>query len=246
ATIDYSPSLGLAAYTAAQMGGAVYLGGSLQHVNGVARNHLAALDAASGALLPWAPEADRAVTSLDTDGSRVFVAGAFRSIAGQPRTGVAVLDATTAAADPYNPHFGASAGGFLVSGLRTVGADVFTSGPFMSIGNYAAPGFARIPSAPPLDVPRPPPVSDRLTLVAAPMPASGHTHLNWSLPQSGGVWMDVVDAQGRRVARPLAGAWQEAGPGTITLRTEGWRPGVYMVRLRANSSEVKRRIVVVP
>src|SRR5262249_12227393 len=65
ATIDYSPSLGLAAYTAAQVGGAVYLGGSLQHVNGVARNHLAALDAASGALLPWAPEADRVVTSLD-------------------------------------------------------------------------------------------------------------------------------------------------------------------------------------
>jgi len=58
--------------------------------------------------------------------------------------------------------------------------------------------------------------------------------------------MDVIDVLGRQVARPLAGSWRESGSGTITLRTDGWRPGVYMVRLRMNDSEVDKRIVVVP
>jgi hypothetical protein len=58
--------------------------------------------------------------------------------------------------------------------------------------------------------------------------------------------MDVIDVLGRQVARPLAGSWREAGPGAITLHTDGWSPGVYMVRLRANGAEVHTRIVVVP
>jgi hypothetical protein len=242
ATIDGAP------YTTTQVGGTVYVGGSFQHVDGVARNSVAALDAASGAVSPWAPEPDRVVSWLDTDGSRVFVGGDFRSIAGQARTGIAVLDAASGAADPYDPHVGAGAGGFVsMRPLRVAGADLYAcGGQFMSVGYFAAPGFARLSSAPPLDVPRPQRVSDRLSMVAAPLPASGSLHLNWSLPRSGNTWMDVIDALGRQVARPLAGSWREAGPGAITLRTDGWRPGVYMVRLRANGAEVHKRIVVVP
>jgi len=82
-------------------------------------------------------------------------------------------------------------------------------------------------------------------MTAAPLPASGSLHLSWSLPRAGNASMEVIDALGRQVARPLAGSWREAGSGGLTLRTDGWRPGVYMVRLRANGSEVDTRIVVV-
>ena len=236
------------AYTTTQVGGAVYLGGDFRHVNGVARTDGAALDAASGALLPWSPEPDNTILSLDTDGSRVFAGGEFRNIAGQPRTGIAVLDAASGAADPYDPHVGASLGGLLgIRPLRAAGTDLYACGEyFASIGCFAAPGFARLPNAPPLDVPRPPRVIDRLTLAAAPLPARVSLHLEWSLPRAGNVWMDAIDVLGRQVARPLAGSWRESGSGAITVRTDGWRPGVYMVRLRMNDSEVDRRIVVLP
>ena len=114
------------AYTTTQVGGAVYLGGGFRHVNGVARTDGAALDAASGALLPWSPEPDNTILSLDTDGSRVFAGGEFRNIAGQPRTGIAVLDAASGAADPYDPHVGASLGGLL--GIRPLRAAAHSAG----------------------------------------------------------------------------------------------------------------------
>jgi len=103
-------------------GNRLYVGGSFGSVDGpagsVARPKLAALDAASGAVLPWtppalgpgafltnsgvptptAPSGDVVAIAVPGDGSRVFVAGSFLDFAG--RSGLVVLDSLTGQAAP--------------------------------------------------------------------------------------------------------------------------------------------------
>ena len=100
----------------------LYVGGSFRAAAGPAgaeaRPKLAALDAATGALLPWmppalgpgafltnsgtptptAPSGDVVAIAVPGDGSRVFVAGSFIDFAG--RSGLVVLDSVTGAALP--------------------------------------------------------------------------------------------------------------------------------------------------
>ena len=59
---------------------------------GVPRSNIAALDAASGTVLPWAPEADSWVASLAVRGNTVF-AGEGSSTLGSARQNSAALDA---------------------------------------------------------------------------------------------------------------------------------------------------------
>ena len=103
-------------------GDRLYVGGSFDAVGGTAglepRPKLAALDAATGDLLPWTPpplgpgaflghngvptptagSGDVLAIAAPGDGSRVFVAGSFLDFAG--RSGLVVLDGTTGAAVP--------------------------------------------------------------------------------------------------------------------------------------------------
>src|SRR5712691_8786414 len=73
-------------------GGVIYLGGEFTQVRPpgtggtpVARNHLAALDEATGQLLPWNPNADGIVWSLDLAGSTVYLGGEFQNVGGATR-----------------------------------------------------------------------------------------------------------------------------------------------------------------
>ena len=110
------------------------------------------------------------------------------------------------------------------------------------LAGFPIGSLVRLPGAPPLVAP---PVLPRmLELSAAPVPASTHTVLRWSLPAAAHVWLDVLDVQGRRVAEPFAGPLLAAGEGSFTLRTHGWSPGVYLVRLQAGAAIATRRIVV--
>jgi hypothetical protein len=103
-------------------GDRLYVGGSFDAVGGSAglepRPKLAALDAATGDLLPWMPpplgpgaytghngvpaptegSGDVLAVAVPGDGSRVFVAGSFLDFAG--RSGLVVLDGTTGEAAP--------------------------------------------------------------------------------------------------------------------------------------------------
>lgn len=99
---------------------AVYVGGKFSTMNGVARQRLAAVDLASGALFGFAtaiayqgPETTGNVTALARDGDRLYVGGAFTHVNGAPRSSLAAVDAATGAvtasfapalADP-NPDF---------------------------------------------------------------------------------------------------------------------------------------------
>ena len=57
--------------------GTLYISGGFTQVNGEARGYIAALDAATGALLPWAPEADGDIYGSDVTADTVDCAGDF-------------------------------------------------------------------------------------------------------------------------------------------------------------------------
>jgi len=78
-------------------GNTLYLGGRFTSVDGVARTNLAALDVRTGTVLPWDPEADGYVDSIEAVGGTTYVAGQFANVAGVARNSLAALDATTGA-----------------------------------------------------------------------------------------------------------------------------------------------------
>jgi len=76
---------------------------------GSGRGTLTAMDAASGAAIPWSPEPIGAVLALAASDSTLYVGGDFRSIAGAPRTflaAIAVSGMTPVAGVPPRPFAG--------------------------------------------------------------------------------------------------------------------------------------------
>jgi plastocyanin len=92
-------------------GGVIYLGGEFTQVrppgtsgNAVTRNHLAALDEATGQLLPWNPNADGIVWSLDVSGSTVYLGGEFQNVGGATRPYAAAVGTSDGLATSWNPQ----------------------------------------------------------------------------------------------------------------------------------------------
>nr|WP_163569517.1 hypothetical protein [Fodinicola feengrottensis] len=87
----------------------VYIGGDFTTVNGQPRTRLAALDRATGALLPWAPTATDTVRALalSADGGRVIVGGDFAKLNGSNENSVGAVSATgTGALTQWNSRPG--------------------------------------------------------------------------------------------------------------------------------------------
>ncbi len=94
------------------IGNTTYLGGSFTAVrpagaapgsSGVARQHLAAVNATTGALRPWNPGADKEVYALTAspDGSTVYAGGLFGVVGGQARKRAAAISASTGAVTAF-------------------------------------------------------------------------------------------------------------------------------------------------
>lgn len=130
-----------------RVGSTLYLGGSFTSAGGQPRNGFAAVDAASGALLPWDPHAagpnggSIQVSTMTTDGTRLFVAGTFESIGGQTRYRLAALDLLSGAAQAWNPSPMLNSD---VLALVVGDGVVFAGGNFRTIGGQPRMGLAAL------------------------------------------------------------------------------------------------------
>ncbi|HEX9342371.1 MAG TPA: hypothetical protein VF995_01985, partial [Actinomycetota bacterium] len=90
-------------------GSTIYLGGQFTHVKDLggtsqARAHLAAVDASTGELLPWAPSTNLPVDALAVSAAgTVFAGGEFTTVNGSARARLAALDGASGALGTWNP-----------------------------------------------------------------------------------------------------------------------------------------------
>ena len=91
--------------------------------------------------------------------------------------------------------------------------------------------------------------TDRLALAALPNPVRAGTRFRFSLAEAGTVDLAIYDIAGRRVATLLSAARREAGPGDVAWDGRDARGapvpgGVYVARLEAAGTTVRRQLVV--
>lgn len=120
-------------------GRTLFIGGRFTRIGSQTRRHLAAVDAVSGALLPFDPAPDGAVTALVVRGNRLYVGGGFRTIGGQVRSNLAELDAATGIPTAWDPSGDGS--------VRTIaihGKVMFVGGEFDHIGGASRNSIAAL------------------------------------------------------------------------------------------------------
>ena len=130
-------------YASAYVGSTVYVGGSFRNaiVDGrlVPRKRLAALDARTGTLLPWAPATNGTVLALTRWGPSLFVSGKFTTVGGQPRAGLAGVHLTTGAVGPLRHTVKGEGHALAASGGR-----LYLGGEFSAVDGRPARNLAAI------------------------------------------------------------------------------------------------------
>jgi hypothetical protein len=159
--------------------GHIYIGGSFTHVRapgapagGAVRNHLAALNAKTGALMPWNPNANGIVNALAVkpNGKTIYAGGHFTRVHGAARQHVAAINASASTLRPWK----ANANG-KVDVIVTNKSRVYIGGAFTTLK-----GFTR----------------NRLGAVS---PASGAQLLGWKPHASSEVYTLQLSATGKRI-----------------------------------------------
>jgi len=121
------------------VGTTAYVGGSFSTIGGVARNNLAAVDTATGAVLPWNPNVTGSVSAIAVSGSTVYIGGDFNLVGVTTRNFIAAVDAATGAATSWNPDANGS-----VYALAIAGTTVYAGGSYANIGTQARKNIAAL------------------------------------------------------------------------------------------------------
>ncbi|GAA4359801.1 PKD domain-containing protein [Angustibacter luteus] len=129
----------------------LYIAGSFSGLSSTVRTNLGAVDAITGAVLPWAPTANAAVGAMvmSPDGSRLVVGGVFTQLSGVAAYGLGALDASTGAVLPWAANqkimdAGANAG---ITSLSTDGTNVYGTGYVFGSGGNFEGTFAANPNS---------------------------------------------------------------------------------------------------
>ena len=130
----------------ARAGGTLYLAGQFNTVGGQPRQNVAAVDVATGAVLPWNPGVvGVGVYALKVSGADAFLGGQFSSVGGTPRANLARVDAVSGALQPWAPAV--SGGHDVVRAIEANASTVFVGGGFTSVGGASRLSFAALDRA---------------------------------------------------------------------------------------------------
>ncbi|MEV4703203.1 hypothetical protein [Actinoplanes sp. NPDC049316] len=128
-------------YATAYAGSTVYVAGSFRNaiVDGrsVPRKRLAALNARTGELLPWAPATNGTVWALTAFGQSLYITGKFTTVGGQPRGGLADINLRTGAVGTLKHTVKGEGHALAVGGGR-----LFLGGTISSVDNRARRNLA--------------------------------------------------------------------------------------------------------
>ena len=224
------------------IGRTVYVGGAYYTIAGQSRNSLAAVDALTGAVLPWNPDPIPGdlvapyIYALAAIGDTLYVGGGFGGISGQIRHDFAAISATSGIASTWNPDPDG-----VVWSLTASGSTLYVGGGFSRFGTSPDMGLAGLIFGPPSPAGQEPPL---VVESIAPDPVSSTASVRFALPAPASASLEVYDVQGRRIATLLDHQLMSAGWHEQPLDAENWPKGVYFCRLQAGGSTASRRFVV--
>jgi outer membrane protein assembly factor BamB len=131
------------------VGSTVYLGGQFTSVRPggdplgtgeVVRNHAAAFDLNTGALLPWNPNVGGNVRAIEPIGSTIYLGGSFTSVGGATHNRLAAVSASTGAVvATFTASMDAE-----VLGLASQNGVLFAGGSFLNVDGTARPHLAAV------------------------------------------------------------------------------------------------------
>ncbi len=106
----------------------------------VARNHVAAINVATGTLLPWDPDANGVVQAIAVNGKTAYLGGAFTQVGGKSHPRLAAVNLTTGAANAtWKPTTDAQ-----VMTLTLNTGILYVGGQFTTINSSGHPYFAAL------------------------------------------------------------------------------------------------------
>jgi trimeric autotransporter adhesin len=133
-------------WSIARYDGKLFIGGLFEEVGGLVRQRMAALDAATGQVLPWDPavaatmQTGEVVRCLEAAGGIVVLGGRFHDpIGGVLRTNAAAVDAVTGLATAFNPEPDGE-----VMALELAESKVYLGGGFTTVGGKPRPYMAEV------------------------------------------------------------------------------------------------------
>src|SRR5439155_16104076 len=140
----FTSQFGSVVQAIAASGTTVYLGGIFTGVGGMPRESLAAIDAATGTVTDWNPNASfapsvTAISSLALDTDRLYFSGDFRTVGGLSRTNLAAVDLVQGAATAWNPGADTAAESVVLAA-----GPVYAGGAFSSIGGATRRGLVEL------------------------------------------------------------------------------------------------------